>query len=233
MRTSGRILGGNFRIPGDFGNAGRQEGTGIQSRRNMQLWMAGRRRSRLPLIPLFLAGMLAGGVLLYMGKNILLTDSGFLGEEMLYQMKYMTVDSNAFLWYVLAGRLKSVMIAAVLATTYLGLVTICTMAAWYGMTMGMFITAAITRYGLKGVLLTVVGIFPQYLVYIPAFYFLMLWCERVCRVIYFEKTVILQDKSVFVIKLLQLAGLILAVIAGCMMESYVNPVLLGGLLKIF
>lgn len=188
---------------------------------------------RLPFVMLLSVGMLAGALFLYLGRNILLTDSGFLGEDMLYQMKYMTVDSNAFLWYVLVDRLKNVLIAAVLATTYLGIVTIYTMSVWYGMTFGMFIMTAIIRYGLKGVLLAVVGSFPQYLVYIPAFYLLMVWCERVCRGIYFEKTVLLQDKSILVVKLLQLAGIMLIVIIGCLLESYVNPVLLGGFLKIF
>ena len=51
--------------------------------------------ARLPLTTLFLAGVLLGILLLSFGKKGLLEESGVLGEEMLYHMKYMTVDSDA------------------------------------------------------------------------------------------------------------------------------------------
>ena len=181
---------------------------------------------------LFGGGFIVGILLLSLWRKEL-AGGGFLDEDMLYHMKYMTVDSRALMWYVLGERLKSVIIAAVLATTYLGLAFAWALAAWYGLTAGMFFALAVLRYGVKGILLAVVGMFPQYLVYIPAFYFLIRWCESVCRSIYFEKVAVLADKHILLMKLLQLLGIIAVVIIGCLLESYVNPIILNGLLKIF
>lgn len=229
MKTDGRqmitgnwLKSGGHRSLGEWfkSSGGRKGGGGMSA-------------ARLPLTTLFLAGVLLGILLLSFGKKGLLEESGVLGEEMLYHMKYMTVDSNAFLWYVLGERLQTVVIAAVLATTYLGLAAVCTMTVWFGMSTGMFVSIVLMRYGIKGILLAVVGIFPQYLVYVPAFYFLMIWCEQVCRGIYFEKNVALEDKKQLLLKLFQLVLITIVVIIGILLESYVNPALLGGLLKIF
>lgn len=188
---------------------------------------------RLPLLYFFLAGVLLGTILMNAGKSMLLEDTGLLDEYALYHMKYMTVDSNALFWYVMGKRLKTVVFMAVLATTYLGLAAVCAMAACCGATLGMFLSAVVIRYGLKGVLLALTGVFPQYLLYVPAIILLMIWCERVCRGIYFRGAADTDSGQRPMGRLLQLLVIFLVVITGCMLESYVNPVLLSGLLKIF
>ena len=188
---------------------------------------------RLPLPYLFMAGMAVGLILMTLGRTTLFEETGLLNEESLYQMKYMTVDRNALFWYILGIRFKNVAILAVLATTYLGLAAVCTMTISYGAAAGMFLAAAMMRYGVKGILLAVTAIFPRYLLYVPAFFFLLVWCEQICRGIYFEKGARLGSKQMLLVKLLQLLGIIAVVIIGCGLESYVNPTVLKNLLKIF
>ena len=102
-------------------------------------------KSRLPLPYLFLAGMLLGIVLVNAGREILLDKTGLLGEEALYHMKYMTIDTKALFWYVLGSRLKDVAVLAILATTYLGLVVICARVLLYGAATGIFFTVSVMR----------------------------------------------------------------------------------------
>ena len=65
------------------------------------------------------------------GKSILLDKTGVFDEEVLYHMKYMTVDCNALFYYVLRKRLLTVLILAVLSTTYLGMAVCVGAALWY------------------------------------------------------------------------------------------------------
>lgn len=190
-------------------------------------------KGKLPLTYLFLAGIFLGMILVNFGKKVLLADTGMLNEEALYHMKYMTVDGNALFWYVMGIRLKTLVGLVVLATTYLGLVAVGCAAVNYGVLAGMFLVSALMRYGVKGILLVITAIFPQYLIYGPAFFFLLIWCEQICRLIYFEKGARLGSRQFVLVKLLQLLGIIAVIITGCALESYVNPMILIKLLKNF
>lgn len=190
---------------------------------------------KLPFLQIFMVGLAVGIMGMSFGKSILLENTGLLDEYTLYSMKYMSVDGKALFYYVLRERLGSVVILAVLATTYLGLFLCVGVAFWYGMAAGAFLAAAVIRYGLKGVLLAVVSIFPQYLVYIPVLFHLLLWCEMLCRGIYFQKN-IHPDRGNMLLKskyIMQLVMIVLLMIVGCVLESFINPQILSGLLKIF
>ena len=91
--------------------------------------------------------------------------TGLFDEEVLYHMKYMTVDCNALFCYVLRKRLMTVLVLAVLSTTYLGLVICAGMALWYGAATGGLLAVMVLRYGMKGILLAAASMFPHYLIY--------------------------------------------------------------------
>ncbi len=192
-------------------------------------------RGKVPLAPLFAAGLVTGFIMIAIGKSILLKDTGLLDEYTLYHIKYMTVDSGALFWYVTRLRMGTLLTLAVLATTYLGLVVCMGSVFWYGMSAGAFLSVAVIRYGLKGILLVLAGVFPQYLFYVPAMYVLLLWCEDVYRGIYGKGHAAMgEEKFKFIWKrALRLLLIILGALAGCFLEGFVNPRILGGLLKVF
>lgn len=168
-------------------------------------------------------------------KSILLENTGLLDEYTLYYMKYMTVDSSALFYYVLRQRLGRLLVLALLSTTYLGLAVCAGAALWYGGCAGMFLATAVIRYGMKGILLVLVGILPQYLIYAPAMILMFAWCQRLYRAIYLDRTYGSDsDKAFFWSRrLLQLVGILLIFAVGCILESFLNPYLMKGLLKIF
>ena len=202
---------------------------------NMRLGRYRTKNGKIPLATIFVAGLFLGMLILNFGKSILLDNTGLLDEYTLYHMKYMTVDSSALFYYVLRNRLVRVLGLAVLSTTYLGMAVCVGCVFWYGMCSGIFLSAAVIRYGIKGILLVLAGIFPQYLIYVPMMIFLLLWCQRLYRMIYVEKNSVSGlDKSRFLPKvILELGGVLLALLAGCVVESFLNPYLVIGLLKIF
>jgi len=187
------------------------------------------------ILACFCIGLLAGLLVMNIGKQILLEGTGVFDEYTLSHMKYMTVDNKALFCYVLRKRIGSLLILAVLSTTYLGLAACLGAAFWYGMSAGTFLTSLMLRYGIKGILLAFTSVFPQYLLYVPSMFALISWCQTVFRGIYnrsgggYESL----DRSFWIRKAGQLAGIICVRTAGCLLEGYVNPYLLLGFLKIF
>lgn len=102
------------------------------------------------------------------------------------------------------------------------------------MAAGTFLGALTIRYGIKGVILAVVSVFPQILFYLPAIIMMLGWGEDIYRAIYSKGTLPDGTDRVFWMKKLGRLGLIaLITVLGCMMEGYVNPGLLLGYLKEF
>lgn len=187
---------------------------------------------KVPVLQLFAAGFLIGIFIMNIGKSILLEKTGLFDEEVLYHMKYMTVDCNALFFYVLRKRLMAVLILAILSTTYLGLAVCVGAALWYGAASGGLLAVMVLRYGVKGILLAAASLFPHYLIYFPVIFTLLGWGESVYRSIYHRHGVE-PEKNLLLKKAGQLAAVIGTTVAGCALEGYVNPAVFMSLLKIF
>lgn len=194
-------------------------------------------RRREPLLFAFGAGIFLGSVWVYARKELFLETVGFLSEDLLYGMKYMTFTYDTFLFEVIKKRGIPILGIAILATTYLGVAVSYLYAGWLGLSAGMFLMTAILRYGLKGVILFLTAIFPHYLFYLPAWFLLLRGARELCCCLYFpgncQRTYINGRKDEIRFGagvLLKVSGV---VIIGILLESYVNPKLLLGFLKIF
>ena len=188
---------------------------------------------KLPLRFLFLIGFGIGLFVAYFGRGIWFQTTGILDEDTLYRMKYMTVDSGVLFAYVLCKRCRNFFVLIIMATTYLGLVFCGGITVKYGFSIGFFISTAIYRYGIKGLLLGIVGAFPQYLCYVPAILLLIRWCEELHRSIYFYHNITGQGKKSLPGRLGKLALILMVLVLGCILECFVNPVLLKGFLQFF
>lgn len=201
--------------------------------RRMRFSWKGLKTGNSTFLTFFCAGLIAGIFVINIGKSILLGDGGMFDESTLYHLKYMTVDSNALFCYVFRKRIVRLLGLAVLSTTYLGLVACMGASFWYGLSAGAFLTTLTIRYGIKGILLAVISMFPQYLVYVPVVLAMLLWCEEIFRGIYVRGEYSAADRGFLVKKAGRLLVLIAVLVAGCIMEAYMNPYLLTGFLKIF
>ena len=188
---------------------------------------------KLPLRFLFLLGFLAGVSAVYFGRNSLLIKTDLLGEDVLYQMKYMEVDSSVLFRYVLCRRAKDFLILIIMSTTYLGLIFCGGMAVKYGFSLGLFLSTAFCNYGIKGILLGIVGVFPHYMMYAPAVIMLLRWCEDIYRNIYFYHNITGQGKKSLPGKLGKLVIIFGMIVFGCILECFINPNLVKCFLQSF
>lgn len=160
-----------------------------------------------------------------------------LGAASLGRLKYLEINGGAFLLYVLKKRFRTIILLCVLATTYAGVLAISLFSIWLGMTAGFFLSAAAIRYGMKGILLILAGILPQYFVLVPAVIMLMNWCYQLCTWLYFpyrccENTCRIKQQY-YIKKILQILIIFGVVIIGSLLESYVNPIILCNFLNFF
>lgn len=181
----------------------------------------------------FAIGIVIGIFFMNIQKSILLTGGDLLSVESLKRITEIGAGGSALFAYVLRKRGAQFLLLAVFATTYLGVAACAVAAGWYGFSCGVFLTAGVLRYGLKGVLLVLAGTFPQYFFYVPALCALFKWCDRTCRMIYGRGSFSAQNKTAPVMeRVLSLAVLGILLLAGCFLESYVNPVFLKAFVKI-
>lgn len=186
---------------------------------------------------LFLGGFLAGILMINIWRNAFFGEMDLLSAASLSRLKYLDINGRSFLAYILRERLGTVVLLCLLATTYAGTVAIALYAGWMGMMAGVFLSIAAMRYGIKGIFLILAGILPQYLLLVPAYIMLMKWCYQMCTGLYYPHKVYEDGYGVkrqyFMKKILQLLIILLVVIIGSMVESYVNPILISRFLKIF
>ena len=181
---------------------------------------------------LFLIGMLVGIILL--GRK---PDGGagqeVLGTELLLQAQAVEIEKKVFLKYLLEIRLKQVLIPAVLATTYLGMIAAGVCMIECGAAAGILVSGLCRQFAVKGLLLFLTGGFPHYLLYLPAYLWLYRWCLKTCSEIYFTKVIHGSFKAWAGERILRLLGILAVVIMGCLLESYVNPGLMQQMLGKF
>lgn len=199
----------------------------------MRLNWKGMKPGQNTFLTFFSVGLIVGIVAMNVGRGIFLGEEGMFDESALYRMKYMTVDSNALFCFCLQKRVFRVLGLAVLSTTYLGLIACFGTAFWYGLSSGAFLSVLTLRYGIKGILLALISMFPQYLIYVPLAFALFLWCEELFRGIYVRGEYSAADKGFLMKKAGRFAAILAALIFGCLLEGYINPYLLMGFLKIF
>ncbi len=191
-------------------------------------------RDRFPFGSIFLVSLVAGIITMNFGKSILLEDTGLLDQNTLVRLSSVNLGGSALFAFVLRKRMAVFFTLVLAATTYLGMAVCVLGAGWYGFSAGTFLAAGVLRYGIKGLFLALAALFPQYLVYGPALYGLCVWCEKTCRMIYGRGGGPKKEKNTPALtgRVLSLVLLGAMMAVGCALESFVNPAVLGGFLKL-
>lgn len=186
---------------------------------------------------IFIAGIFLGTILMNLGEDVFLGDGGIFSASALNRIRYLKVDSGSFLPYVIRQRMKPFLFLFLLSATGFGMAAAYLMVAWQGIATGMLMTAAIIRFGIKGMLLILAGIFPQYLLLLPAGIMMLGWCCQNCCLKYYP------GKNIWPVygnrrkqiwhQGMALIWIICVVLIACVLECYVNPILMTDVVKIF
>lgn len=193
--------------------------------------MRERERGRLALIggsvP-FLIGFFAGIALLVLGREWFLGSGNMLGADKTHYIGYLDIHKNRLFFYVLEQRMRTVILMLLLSVTPVGRFIRYAYTAWYGLAFGMILTAAYAVYGVRGLGLIGICLFPQILFYIPAYILLCVTSKR----IYEQYTCGYGGSGGH--RLLAGIGVILLLgMLGCITEAHVNSLIVMKMLKNF
>ena len=183
------------------------------------------------LLYLFMMGLFLGILFVNFRHEIWVREDGLLCVAVLEQMRSSESDSTYLLGYVLRHRLLSVFFLGLLSSTAIGLPVICGYVCYLGASAGCLLSVAVIRYGIRGLFFVIAGIFPQAILLIPGYLLLFLWGMERGRVVEYDN--ILYGKQYILKKGIKLIGILAVILAGCLLESYVNPSVLQFFLKIF
>lgn len=187
---------------------------------------------RKPVI-LFGVGTIIGIVLAYL-QNVKFQGMGvWFGEEQLLELKYYTVEGNDYFWYVFLKRVKLLLIITLLSTTWMGVYAVLCALLWFGYSFGMLIASCLISFGIKGIFLMPAIVFPQCLLFAPVTLIWLKYCNEMSFNLYHERADVKDRGEIIRQNLMQLLILFPFFIVSCLMEGYVNPIILLGFLKIF
>lgn len=178
----------------------------------------------------FLGGFLLGVLLMNIGSELLLTEEGIFAASGINRLKYLEIDGGKFFPYVLKKRMQGMILPVLFSTTVMGSMVLYGCLIWQGFLAGMTISAAVIRFGIKGLLLILAGVFPHQLLLFPAMIMLFIWCYDNCQSRLFMSKGRSRQYMRQAVSLLWIGFMILI---GCILESYVNPMLVSDILKIF
>lgn len=182
----------------------------------------------------FVFGFFIGVLLVNVKTDYFLEDSLFFGEELLNRLSYTSFHNEQYMVYLLQNRMGSLLFLLVAATTIFGIVILYLYVAWFGMSLGILMAVVTIRYGGKGILIFFSALFPQEILYIPAFLVLVNLLHDLCAVIYFPgkmfRSTGIGKKQFFARGIFTYIFLSGVVIIGVFFESYVNPYILRKIL---
>ena len=159
----------------------------------------------------YMAGFLIG--ILYaniVAKNYV-TSTGIFSEYFLSQYISIEVVAEEYMLYILQVRLLPLAGLFLVGQTKFRKIAVVFWFIWVGFSSGMLLVAAIMQLGVKGVLLCLIGLTPQFVFYIMA-YVVLLWYFYTYTVSSWNR-----GKTIFVT---------LTMALGIISEVYVNPILM-------
>lgn len=184
---------------------------------------------------LVLAAFLAGILLANLTEKELLTTYGILNSYFLNQYSYRVVDCDGLFCHVLFERLKTALILFLLGRMLNGKAFFVFVECFAAAGFGFLMVVAIANLGVRGIAVTLAGMFPQWIFYVAAFLVFLggrqeAYYGGAGRYSGVRENIwgraLSARAGVFVLLTMLLA-------AGIVTESYINPVLFGKMLKIF
>lgn len=189
------------------------------------------------LLYLFMLGLFLGIVFVNIKHDVWIKDDGLLSGAMMKQLQSSEPDGSYLLGYIVKHRVSVILIVSLLASTIIGLPIVCAYVCYLGVSAGCMLSVAVIRYGVRGLFFMAAAIFPQGFLLVPAYFLLFIWSLDCNRSLYGRIDGLegrhFVGKQFILSRGIRLLGIILLVIMGCVVESYVNNQIVHFVLRFF
>lgn len=164
----------------------------------------------------YMSGFFAGILYANFVSKDYVAGMGIFNEFFLDQYVQMEIDLGEFLWYAAYIRLFPVMVLAAVGCTRFRKGAALTYVVWTGYSCGMILTTAVMKMGVKGIILCLISLTPQFLCY-AAGYIMLLW-----HLFCYPRTRWDLSKTIC---------FALFMLMGILLECYVNPIIVKMFLR--
>lgn len=172
----------------------------------------------------FLVGILFTNIF---GKAYIL-GVGLLGEYFLLHFRYTQINYSRLLSYVFQERIKWFLIVSILGITNIAIPVIGAVFVWLGFSSGVLLSVSILKFGIKGIIICLSAVFPQFLIYIPVY---LIYSDKLLDMKLTNKNTAWRKQRVMQYVLFLLIG-VLVMMIGVVLETYVNPIILKQVLQL-
>ena len=172
--------------------------------------------TRKQLFAFFMPGFLLGILYVNLIMKQYTAEPGIFSDYFLKQYQSVSIVAEEYIWYLIKIRAVPFLILLGLAFTKMRKAASIAFLVWTGFSSGMVLSMAVLSMGIKGSILCIVGILPQFLLYVPA-YMVIIWYSYT-----YPQNKWNTQKSIF---------LGLTMLVGIILEAYVNPILMQGYLR--
>ncbi|MEE0201020.1 stage II sporulation protein M [Faecalicatena contorta] len=172
--------------------------------------------TRKQLFAFFMPGFLLGILYVNLIMKQYTAEPGIFSDYFLKQYQSVSIVAEEYIWYLIKIRAVPFLILLGLAFTKMRKAASIAFLVWTGFSSGMLLSMAVLSMGIKGSILCIVGILPQFLLYVPA-YMVIIWYSYT-----YPQNKWNTQKSIF---------LGLTMLVGIILEAYVNPILMQGYLR--
>lgn len=184
------------------------------------------------VVALFFLGFVGGLLFINLWGTLYLDNAGFLNEETLIQAQQTQIDTQSLFFYVLMTRGKWFLFFWLLGYTVAGIPLMFLFLGCLGFLAGVLVSIFVSRLQLLGILIFLSVILPQALLYAPAVWITAgaVYDRGIMR---FKKQIAedgWQNEKNYI---RSIAAALAFLIAGAVLESCVNPLLLKQILKYF
>ena len=168
---------------------------------------------------LFIGSLLLGIMVIVLTGSHFWFEDGLLGSETLERLRSIDIHGSHFFMYLLVRHLAVAGLLLLLSNTMYGRFAVKCFILWQGALFGMYAAAACMQYQLRGALFVSGSLFPHQFVLIPSYVLLIYWC--------------LNEQYIRRRKPWLLLWIFTGIVLGCLLESYVNPILIKDILQFF
>lgn len=202
----------------------------------MGIWQKARKLQYVKLfILLFMVGFLVGIVIANLGAKQFLNQAGIFGDYFFVKFQNTKVEFLELFWFVVQKRMKWIFLIWILSLTILGVPCIWVTYLWNGLLGGILLSLSVMRMGFGGILICFLGVLPQFFLYVPIIFLFLDKAYSVSLSQYGKHkkfSYSSSQKKDFLSYLSFLFLILVIMILGIFLESYVNPMIMKQILKI-
>lgn len=184
------------------------------------------------LLLCFVVGMVIGTLLCNFCFADYCSQSGIVSNYFLSMVSDNPPNRTDLFFYILNTRYKEMLLVGLLAVTVFGAPAACIMAVKWGMSFAFILSAVVMRFGIKGLLLALAFLLPQYILYVPAYVRLYLETVTCSSALFYHKEGG-GTKEICLRYYLNFLVCVVLIFCGIWLESYINPIFLRKMLVCF